>query len=481
MTPDDRTSQTTPTDDTRGPKPSGAHPHVRRVFLAATATVSAFVVVVAAVVMGGYFWASASIPTIPEPPPSASGSTGPQDIAGTCDERACNYLLLGSDSRKGLTPEELIAFGTDAHIGGENRSDTIILVHTRPDRREVVFLSFPRDLWVDIPGVGEGKINSAFEGGVNGGGPQRVARTIRSISGMQIHHVLYVNLLGFQRVVDALGGVDMCVPYPMKDPLTLLDIQAGCQHFDGRTALAYVRTRHQPCDTVPDFARISRQQQFLRAVIAKVLQPGELLKLQDLIPQLLGNLVVDQGLNPAELVYLAGLLQGVGTDNADFRALPTVPEGIYDSNGTFVSIVRAVQPDADELLRRIREGRPLGDLGQELPQTPPSPANIVVSVVDRDGSPVASDVFDILTEGGFNTSPGVVGLTEIRPPTKGAMILYRSDAESEAKVVGTYFGNLELVPAPPGTLPKGQDAAVVVGGRYEIPPPPTDEPVECPT
>ena len=476
---DDPSTQTDDAD-ARGRAGAHAHPHVRRVFLAGTATVSAFITVVATIVMGTYFWARASIPTIPEPSASATGASGPVDIAGRCDERACNYLLLGSDSRKGLTEEEIIAFGDDAHIGGENRSDTIILVHTRPDRREVVFLSFPRDLWVDIPGMGEGRINSAFEGGIEGDGAYRVARTVKQITGMQIHHVLYVNLLGFQRVVDALGGVDMCVPYPMYDELTLLDIPAGCQHFDGRTALAYVRTRHQPCDTVPDFARISRQQQFLRAVIAKVLRPGELLRLQDLIPQLLGNLVVDDGLNPAELVYLAGLLQGVGTDNADFRALPTVPEGIYDSSGTFVSIVRAVQPDADELVRRIREGKPLGDLGQELAQTPPSPANIVVSVVDRDGRPVATDVFDILTEGGFNTSPGIVDLTEIQPPTKGSMILYARGAEPMAKVVGTYFGNLGLVPAPPGTLPKGQDVAVVVGGRYEIPPPSTDEPVECP-
>jgi LCP family protein required for cell wall assembly len=477
---------TTPTDDPGAPGDdrgaSRPHPHARRTFLAATATLSAFVTVVAAIVMGTYYWASANIPTIPPLPPSASGATGPVDIAGRCDERACNYLLLGSDSRKGLTEEELIAFGDDAHIGGENRSDTIILVHTRPDRQEVVFVSFPRDLWVeDIPGVGEGRINTAFEGGIDGGGAQRVARTVKQLTGMQIHHVLYVNLLGFQRVVDALGGVDMCVPYPMFDELTLLDIPAGCQHFDGRTALAYVRTRHQPCDTVPDFARISRQQQFLRAVIAKVLQPGELLRLQQLVPELLRNLVVDEGLNPAELVYLAGLLQGVGTDNADFRALPTVPEGIYDSSGTYVSIVRAVQPDADELLRRIREGKPLGDLGQELSQTPPSPANIVVSVVDRDGSPVAANVFDILTEGGFNTSPGVIDLTVVRPPTKGSMILYRAGAEPMAEVAGTYFGNLDLVPAPPGTLPNGEDVAVVVGGRYELPPPNTNEPVECPS
>jgi LCP family protein required for cell wall assembly len=315
---------------TQAAPPLRPHPHLRRVFLGVTATASAFVMVIAAVSMGTYFWARGQIHVIPPVQGPGQGSATTEDIAGKCAERACNYLLLGSDSRKGLSPEEIAAFGSNAHIGGENRSDTIMLVHTRPDRKEATFLSFPRDLWVDIPGMGMGKINSAFEGGIDGGGAQRVARTVKSISGMQIHHVMYVNLLGFQKVVDALGGVDMCVPYPMYDPLTLLDIQAGCQHFDGRTALAYVRTRHQPCDTVPDFARISRQQQFLRAVIAKLLQPGELLKLQNLVPELLGNLVVDQGLNPAELVYLAGLLHGVGTDNADFRALPTVPEGIYD-------------------------------------------------------------------------------------------------------------------------------------------------------
>jgi hypothetical protein len=138
-----------------------------------------------------------------------------------------------------------------------------------------------------------------------------------------------------------------------------LDIPAGCQHFDGRTALAYVRTRHQPCDTVPDFARISRQQQFLRAVIAKVLQPGELLRLQQLVPELLGNLVVDEGMNPAELVYLAGLLQGVGTDNADFRPC-RLPEGIYD-RATCVDRPRCSRTPTTNAGSR---GKPLGDLGQ---------------------------------------------------------------------------------------------------------------------
>ena len=479
----------TQTDEPGAPEPapsrSPSHPHplVRRVFLGVTATASAFVMVVAAVAFGTYFWARGQIHTIPDiQGPTGQQASTAEDIAGKCAEKACNYLLLGSDSRKGLSPAEIAAFGSNAHIGGENRSDTIMLVHTRPDKKEATFLSFPRDLWVDIPGMGMGKINSAFEGGIDGGGAQRVARTVKSISGMQIHHVLYVNLLGFQKVVDALGGVDMCVPYPMYDPLTLLDIKAGCQHFDGKTALAYVRTRHQPCDTVPDFARISRQQQFLRAVIAKLLQPGELLKLQNIVPELLGNLVVDKGLNPAELVYLAGLLHGVGTENADFRALPTVPEGIYDSSGQYLSVVRMVQPQADELMRRLREGRPLGTLGTQLAGTAPSPANIVVSVVERDvGAPIANDVFDILTEGGFNQSPGIVDETVVTPPAKGSMILYRSGAEDMAKVVGSYFGNLDLVPAPAGTLPRGQDVAVVVTDRYQVPPPNPSGPVNCPT
>jgi len=457
---------------------------MRRTLLAVSAGVSAFVMVVSAFGMGAYFWTRSQIETFEiDPQPVVSGSATPSpvvDVAGRCAERACNYLLLGSDSREGLTPEEQVAFGTDEDIGGENRSDTIMLVHTEPDRKEAVFLSFPRDLWVEIPGVGMGRINSAFEGGIQGGGPLKVARTVKSLTGMQIHHVLYVDLAGFQGLVDALGGVDMCVPYPMQDVLTGLNIPAGCQRFDGFTALAYVRTRHQPCDAVPDFARISRQQQFLRAVISKLLQPSELLRLPTLVPELLDNLVVDEGLrNPAELVYLAGQLNGVTTGAAEFRSAPTIPAGIY-VDGRYLSVVKLIQPDADELFRRIREGRPLGDLGAELSQTAPSPANILVAVYNKDAGPVAANVFNVLTEGGFNIALGILDGSSIEAPVKGAVIVYREGEEAMAKVVRAYFRNLEIVAAPPGTLPEGEDVAVIVTSRYSIPPPETAPPVECP-
>ena len=455
---------------------------LRRTFLAASASVAAIVMLATAVGMGAYAWTSNQINTIGDPPDDAlPGTTGvdPVDIAGRCAERACNYLLLGSDSRAGLSPEEQEAFGTDEDIGGENRSDTIILVHTRPDRQEAIFLSFPRDLWVEIPGAGMGRINSAFAEGIDRGGAQLVARTVKQLTGMQIHHVLYVSLAGFQGLVDALGGVELCVPYAMQDELTGLDIPAGCQRLNGFDALAYVRTRHQPCDTVPDFARISRQQQFLRAVISALLSPSELVHLPSLMPELLDNLVVDKGLNPAELVYLAGTLQGVGTESADFRSVPSIPAGIT-VNGTYLSIVKAIEPDATELFRRIRDGKALGDLGLELAGVAPSAANIVSAVVDRRAGATATEVLQILTDGGFNTSPGVVGGSEIEPPTNGPMILYREGEEAMAKVVGSYFGNMELVPAPPNVLPDGLDVAVVVTSRYEIPVPSDDAPVECP-
>ncbi len=431
--------------------------------------------------MGTYFWARGQINVIPDPPQTEATEPAEPDIAGVCDERACNYLLLGSDSREGLTPEEQVAFGTDEDIGGENRSDTIILVHTEPDQRQATFLSFPRDLWVDIPGVGAGRINSAFEGGIDGGGAQRVARTVKQLTGLRIHHVLYVDLAGFQGLVDALDGVDVCVPYPMQDELTGLDIPAGCQRFDGSTALAYVRTRHQPCDAIPDFARIGRQQQFMRAVVSRLLSPGELLRLPTLVPELLDNLVVDEGLrNPAELVYLAGTLDGVNTGAADFRSVPSIPAGTI-VDGQYLSIVRSIEPQATQLFERIRQGKPLGDLGRQLASIPPSPANIVVTVVDKAAGIVATDMLGVLTDGGFNTSPGVVGRAEVRSPVKGSAIVYREGFEPEAKVVGTYFRDLPLVPAPAGALPDGVDVAVVATANYEIPPPSTEAPVECPS
>jgi len=508
------------------------HRHVRRTFLAVTASLSLLVMLVSGAAMGAYFWTRGLTQTIPDLPASSSGQTAPStpDFTGKCGKTSCNYLLLGSDSRAGLTPEQQVQFGTNRDIGGSDRSDTIIVVHTQPDQQKATFLSFPRDLWVNIPGVGYNKINAAFEGGINGAGAQMVARTIRALSGIQIDHILYVDLAGFEGVVNALGGVQMCVPYPMQDPKTALDIPAGCQHFDGRTALAYVRERHFICDRIPDFARIARQQQFLRAVIAKLLSPGELLHLPSLVPALLDNLRVDPGLNPAELAYLAGQLNGVSTGSADFRSVPSVSAHSDYLNGYLLWTVHLVQPQANELFQAIRENKPLGDLGLTQELTLPSPAVIMAVVYERGASaspsPVglptpsgsaspsistspptptssatpmplpsatpassAANVFDTLTKAGFDTSTPLQPLSalgELPKGIRGSVILYDANAaegQAMADVVASYLRNMKEMPAPKGLLPAGVDVAVIVVPGYELPPPPTSGPTstsECP-
>jgi hypothetical protein len=237
------------------------------------------------------------------------------------------------------------------------------------------------------------------------------------------------------------------------------------------------------CDKIPDFARIGRQQQFLRAVIAKLLSPAELLRLPTLVPRLVEHFVVDEGLaNPAELVYLAGQLNGVNTGAADFRVVPTTPDGIY-VNGQYLSIVRLVEPDASRLFAALREGRPLGNLGKELPQTPPSPANIAVDVYQRGITAGAPQVLQILTQGGFLVPSQVADARTLPVSVKGSVILFAPGEESKAQVVSQFVRGLELRPAPKTVLGDA-DVAVVVGRNYLPPslegsPPPTA--AECPT
>ena len=457
-----------------GPGPSSRR---RRAALAAMALASSLVAVGSAVGTGPYVLADASRVTIP----IAQGETF--DITGTCAAESCTYLLLGSDSREGLSAEEIDRFGDDAAIGGDNRSDTIILVRTEPDAQRATFLSFPRDLWVDIPGVGPDRINAAFEAGILGGGAQLVARTITELTGMPIDHVLYVSLAGFEGVVDAIGGVELCLPEPMTDPLTALDLPAGCQRLDGSQSLAFVRTRHQPCDRIPDFARIARQQQFLRAVIARMLEPGEVLQLPSLIPSVLANLVVDDALNPAELAYLAGRLRGVGAGNADFRIVPTYPAWEGEK-----AVLKPIEPDASKLYRKLRRGRPLGDLGKLALQTPPSPAVVAVTVHALGDATTAGDgpgvALELLLRSGFAAAPEVAGPFPValdRPtPVNGATILFDPSSPTGpamARVVRRFLRAGTVLGVPPGSMPEGIDVAVIVGPTFR--PGPPNAPGEC--
>jgi LCP family protein required for cell wall assembly len=392
-------------------------------------------------------------------PPGPSEGSLIHDRHGRCAKGACTYLVMGNDSRKGLTPDEMIRFGSLETVPGQ-RSDTIMLVQTDARRKRAVVVSFPRDLLVDIPGHGEGHITSAYQDG-----PLRVAQVVSNLTGVEVNHFVSVNLAGFQDVVNAIGTIPICVSAPLVDPTGFSGLNlphAGCYDLDGATALAFVRARHI-CNQggIPDFNRIARQQQFLRALLVRILQPSMILRAPGLIRGVASNLLIDHHLNLADIIYLSRQLSGVGTGAVDFRSLPVV---ISDTDGDGIADVTKMDPTLGPLLfERLRDGKPLGDIGLEQPLTPPSPAVIGVAVAGARG-PAADGVEQLLRSGGFDVRPRIVGALGQADP----VILYRENRVDAAQVVAKSIPGLDVRQAAPGQLPAGVDVAVVVVGGFHI-------------
>jgi LCP family protein required for cell wall assembly len=221
-----------------------------------------------------------------------------------------NWLIVGSDSRQQLTPEEREKYAT----GDESSqlTDTIMLLHSGASG--TVLVSIPRDSLVDIPGHGRNKINSAYGrgGGPDGGGPELLVRTVEQATGLHIDHYAEIGFLGITSVVDAIGGVDLCVPEAIEDPKAALDIEAGCQTLDEATALGYVRTR---ATATSDFGRVERQRAFLSALLSKVTSPSVLANPFRVVPlatDLSGSITVDDGAHVWNLAQLGLAMRGLG-------------------------------------------------------------------------------------------------------------------------------------------------------------------------
>ncbi len=179
------------------------------------------------------------------------------------DQPGTTYLMVGSDSRAGLSDEERrrLATGNSA----SQLADTIMLLHPGdgPNR----LMSLPRDSIVDIPGRGSSKINAAYAYG----GPQLLVRTVEQATGIRIDDYVEIGLGGVAGVVDAVGGIEICPKTAMKDPRAGLNVEKGCQEVDGKTALAYSRSRYTS-DT-GDIARVKNQREVVAAVGDTVLSP----------------------------------------------------------------------------------------------------------------------------------------------------------------------------------------------------------------
>jgi LCP family protein required for cell wall assembly len=270
-----------------------------------------------------------------------------------------NVLLVGTYRDAGLTDAQKLYLGTGRARDDSGRSDTMLLAHVSPARHRVVLLSLPRDLEVDVPGFGTGKLNGARAHG----GPGLLVRTVTELTGLPVAHYVELDFAGFVRLIEVTGPVELCNPTGQRwndvervrgrtVRWTSLDLGPhSCMRAGSRDALAYVRARHVAGG---DGNRMLRQQLFLRAVTDELASagtladPARLLRAADALG---GSLHTDSGLSTTDALRLARQLGSV--DGGDLvprtlpsralpRACPTCPDYL------------GVRPEAKRLLAAIR-------------------------------------------------------------------------------------------------------------------------------
>jgi LCP family protein required for cell wall assembly len=345
---------------------------------------------------------------------------------------ATNILLVGSDSRDGLTRSEI----AELHVGAPDsgrRSDSMMLLHLDEDWSRATVVSFPRDSYVTLPEYTtedgtvlreeRNKLNAAYATG----GPGRTIATIEEATGIRIDHYVEVGFDGFVNAVDAVGGVEVCTEKALYDRRAGLDLPAGTSELDGGEALAYVRARY--VDSSSDLGRMERQQDFLASLFRKATSSGVLLnpvRLNGLLDATLSSISTDAGLSRDLLLQLATQMRQMAAGNVVFTTVP-IADADYRP-GNVGSTVRWDDVKAEELFTAIRADQPLGGQTTEAtgatpaPTSPPvtkQPGSIRLKVLNASGQTgVARTTADKLAEVGFAIS-GVgnaerVSGTEIR-------------------------------------------------------------------
>jgi LCP family protein required for cell wall assembly len=257
-------------------------------------------------------------------------------------------VLVGSDSRSGVDPDapDAAALGTTAEVTGR-RSDTVMLLRRDPDESTLAVVSLPRDLWVDIPGWRTERINAAYSRG-----PEFLVATVTETLGIPVHHYVEVDLVGFQSVVEALDGVEICVDTPVRDTRSGLSITtSGCHRLDGISALAYVRSRAYERfengswtrDPTADIGRTQRQRIVVAALVERIGEviAGNPFAASTVVDSLMAVLGTDPGFDPVEI---AGALGRGLTRPIESIALPVRPDTVEGK-----SVLR-LAAGADEVL-----------------------------------------------------------------------------------------------------------------------------------
>ncbi|MEV7676621.1 LCP family protein [Streptomyces sp. NPDC088752] len=273
-----------------------------------------------------------------------------------------NVLVVGTDGRDRITPEERAKY----RLGGApcNCTDTVMLVHVSQDRDRASVVSLPRDSYAEMPEhtdltSGERhhahpvKLNAAYAEG----GPALTVRTVESMTGVKIDHYLEVDFTSFMRTVDAVGGVRICTPKPLKDAYTGLDLAAGTHELDGGQALQYVRSRH--VDGAADIGRMQRQQKFLAALVEQVTSGGVLfnpVRFRAVATSMLSSVRADEGFGTDQMLSLSKAMRGFTPASSEFVSVP-VGDVSFPVKG-IGSTVKWDAAKAQQLFQALREDRP---------------------------------------------------------------------------------------------------------------------------
>lgn len=376
-----------------------------------------------------------------------------------------NILIVGNNTRTGLAPQDAQLFGSADQVGGA-RSDVTMVLHLDPAKGTASLLSIPRDLFVPLPPHSMsgpvGKIDAALNDG-----PENLVNAVTSNLGIPIDHFVSVNFDGFQSVVNALGGIDMNFPMPLRDSLSGLNItQTGCQHLGGFQALAVVRARHLEyyangtwqSDPLSDLGRIRRDQAFLRVLVHEAKSKGfdNPIRAQAVIGSVVHQVTIDSGFGLGEMLSLLRTYRSLNPDAVPTSTLPiSVVLNYHWKGGTYGDVDMPAEPQDQSVISAFLGGAP----------AMVNPATVRLGVVDMSGTRGrGATVAANLRALGFN----VTGTSQSAAPAQPAetVIRYGPGTLPQADtVLGDLSGSVMLeadATLPPGSvaLDVGSDVTV---------------------
>ncbi|MGQ0631891.1 MAG: LCP family protein [Sporichthyaceae bacterium] len=285
-----------------------------------------------------YFFADSRLERINAFPPD---NTRPASTPGS------DWLIVGSDSREGLSKKQRQELAT-GKAGGQ-RADTMMLLHIPDSGGGPTLVSLPRDLLVPIPGRSQNRLNAAF----SFGGAPLLVRTVEAFTQIRIDHYAEIGFGGLFDLVNAVGGVELCIKEARKDPKAGLDIKKGCQNLDGGEALGYARSR---ASTRGDFDRVDQQRQIVGALMDKVASPMTVLnplRAWSLATKGTGALSIDDGDHLIDLVRLAWAAKSLDSDGTT----TTVPIGREFTASGVGSVVSSDPARATAMFTALRQDR----------------------------------------------------------------------------------------------------------------------------